>query len=51
MISRYIKEGNTEVMDLVRQVDKKILELRAANKIPSEYAVPLTEFYQEATLP
>ena len=46
-----LKEDNEQVMEMIRQLDQKILDLRKAGRIPSDYSQAITEFYQEATLP
>ena len=46
-----LKEDNEQILEMIRQLDEKIIKLKKADKIPPEYAEALTEFYQEATLP
>jgi hypothetical protein len=46
-----LKEDNKQILEMIRQLDEKIIKLKKANRIPPEYREALTEFYQEATLP
>lgn len=48
---KVLKEDNEQISEMVKQLDKKILEVKANNKIPHEYLEALVEFYQEAILP
>lgn len=48
---KLLKEDNKQILEMIRQLDRKILQLRKANRLPSEYLQALTEFYQEATIP
>lgn len=48
---KILKEDNEQVLEMIRQLDQKILKLKKANQLPPEYLEALTEFYQEATLP
>lgn len=51
IMSKLLKEDNKQVLEMIRQLDQKILELRELGKIPPEYLQPITEFYQDAVLP
>lgn len=53
MVTMYkiLREDNEQILEMVKQLDKKILELKTNNKIPPEYLESLVEFYQEAILP
>ena len=51
MTSTMLKEDNKQILEAIKQLDKRIIELRKAGKLPPEYIEALTEFYQKATLP
>lgn len=53
MVTMYklIKEDNKQVLEMIKQLDQKILQLKKENKIPADYLQPITEFYQEAIVP
>lgn len=46
-----ILEDNKQLLEMVRQLDQKIISLKQANKLPPEYLEAISEFYQEAVLP
>jgi len=51
IMSKILREDNEQISEMVKQLDKKILDLKVNNKIPSEYLEALVEFYQDAILP
>jgi hypothetical protein len=48
---KLLKEDNEQLIEMVKQLDSKILKLRAADHIAPEYLAALSEYYQEAVLP
>jgi hypothetical protein len=50
-VFKILKEDNEQILEMIRQLDQKILKLKKDNQLPPEYLEALTEFYQEATLP
>lgn len=48
---KLLAEDNKQILEMIKQLDEKIIKLKQENKIPIEYLQPIVEFYQEATLP
>jgi len=48
---KLLREDNEQLVEMVKQLDSKIIKLKAANQIAPEYLTALLEYYQEAVLP
>lgn len=48
---KLLREDNEQLIEMVKQLDSKILKLKAASQIAPEYLTALFEYYQEAVLP
>jgi hypothetical protein len=48
---KLLRENNEQLVEMVKQLDSKIIKLKAANQIAPEYLTALLEYYQEAVLP
>ena len=51
MTYRLISEDNKQILEMIKQLDEKVLRLKQENRLPVEYLHAITEFYQEAVLP